>query len=72
LKGGKVIQAHKQLSTYIITKNNALPFTGLKIFANKQFNGFTIFIKSLFSAKLVQTKQTSKGKVKNVLSSLRL
>ena len=72
LKGGKVIQAHTKLNTYIIIKNNALHFNGLKNFARIQFNGIIIFIKSFFFAKLVQTKQTSKRKAKNVLLSMRL
>ena len=72
LKGGKVIQAHSKPNTYIIIKNNALHFNGLKNFARIQFNGIIIFIKSFFFAKLVQTKQTSKRKAKNVLLSMRL
>ena len=72
LKGGKVIQAHTKPNTYIIIKNNALHFNGLKNFARIQFNGIIIFIKSFFFAKLVQTKQTSKRKAKNVLLSVRL
>jgi len=72
LKGGKVIQAHTKPNTYIIIKNNALHFNGLKNFARIQFNGIIIFIKSFFFAKLVQTNQTSKRKAKNVLLSMRL